>query len=79
MKDYIVTSEIMNGGKFVYFDRMIDAMDEATKRQKTRKYDMIVLKKIEENADKTVYVQCFNARFHTLTHTKYVYLRKYGF
>lgn len=70
MKDYLVRT--VNGyGRTYQFDTEQEAIKTADKNQKTRKWDIVVLKKIEEGTEGTLYKECYNARSNKLSQYRY--------
>lgn len=76
MKDYIVMNKsFCCGRRYLQFDTEADAIKAADKRQKTRKGDVVVLKKIEKRTCETVYAECYNARKNDLSPVRYSFVR----
>ena len=73
-KPYIVTSTSRTGNwKNEEFDYLEDAIMCADKRQKTRKYALVVLMKVNENKSETIYNECYNAKGEPILPILYIY------
>ena len=75
MKEFVVITTHYRNIKNAEFDNENEAIKEANKRQKTRKFSVLVLRKIDENERETLYKEFYNAQGGKLSGSTYGFLK----